>query len=271
MKVLREDTQAAVWRLRMTGGAAGEEPLIDQGITELSAALDEAEAAPDCRVIVLSGTPGCFCKGMDLRMLATCSARELSDGVFAFADCLRRLRLCSKLTISVVAGAATGGGVGLAAAADVLLASSRAVFSLPELVLGLAPAVITPILLNRMLPQKIRLLALSGAIDAQRALELGLADQRVEGPDALEQALQVLVKQGLRSHPAALTQLKRMTDRVHDTPLAEALAAGAQCTAAMLADPERAQAIRGFLEGEAPPWFARVETRTPRPQGGARA
>src|SRR5438477_5999325 len=95
-----------------------------------------------------------------------------------------------KVTLAVVDEQALGGGVGLAAVCDYVLATERATFGLPELLLGLVPATIFPILLERMPPQRARRLALLGHTqNAAQASASGLVDEVVASdPELVERA-----------------------------------------------------------------------------------
>ena len=106
-------------------------------------------------------------------------------GVEAFARLVQAIRTIGKPVVAVVAGIALGGGVGIAAAADVVIASTRAAFGLPEALFGLVPGVVMPILLERMTPQKARWLALTGHTrSASEAQQLGLVDLVVSDDDS---------------------------------------------------------------------------------------
>ncbi len=169
------------------------------------------------------------------------------------------------MVIAAVDGAAAGGGVGLVAAADLALATARATFGLPEVTLGLLPAMVFPVLLERLTPQRARMLALSPAVSAEEALALGLVDRVVADAGALQPALRGAIKHALRCNPRRVAELKALGARMAGLPLDEALALGRGRTAEHLGDPEQAQHLRDFLAQGAMPWFARY-----RPEGGQR-
>ncbi|MBA3544868.1 MAG: enoyl-CoA hydratase/isomerase family protein, partial [Nannocystis sp.] len=175
--------------------------------------------------------------------------------IAGFARCLGLLRGLRVPSLCVVGGAATGGGVGLVAACDMVIASNVASFVLPELLLGLIPAVVFPVISERIGPSRARWLALSGEkIEVGAALQIGLVDEIGED---LSLVLAARLKRLLRSNPAAITRLRRFSADIAGLPLAEALSAGVARTTADVEDPEIAAAIAGFVAGVAPPWFAR--------------
>jgi enoyl-CoA hydratase/carnithine racemase len=168
--------------------------------------------------------------------------RELRAGVEAFARALRAIRTASRPVIAVVEGAALGGGVGIAAAADLVLATARATFGLPEALFGLVPGVVMPFLLERVPAQKARLFALTGhARTAGEALALGLVDL-IAPEDRLEAAVRHATKQLARAESGAVSSLKRGVDDA-------AIARGVAETTRLLAAPEVERNVRAFLDG----------------------
>lgn len=264
MRVSWDKEEEAVWRVRLSPGSAGESAiLIDRrGVAELTACLEEAGSSPVCRVLVFEGA----CSGMDLEsLLDPEERRDLDLQVGRFADCLRRLRGCDKVVIAVVDGDAAGGGVGIAAAADLLIATARSSFGLPELVLGLLPALVLPILHQRMPPAKALQLCMAGvSVEAAQAQQMGLVDQVVEEPAQLEKALRRAIKQSLRLNPEAVAELKGLQQEVVGLSCSDALDTGARRTARIFADAARVAVARSFLEGETPPWFDRYRPRRTR-------
>lgn len=239
-------------------GRGPDDVVIDaEGAASLLAALEEAEADPRCRIIVLEGRHPVFCRGMDLDGVTSGAGGDPADGVRLFARCLGALRGSHRIVVSVVDGEALGGGVGLAAAADLCVATARSIFALPELVLGLLPAVVLPVLRERMLPQKVRALCLTPAVPADAAREWGLVDRWVEDPARLERAVRAVIKHCLRCSPDAVAGLKDLRGPSGGPSLDEALEDGADRTAGILRDPAALEAIRAFLDGEPLPWFDR--------------
>ncbi len=241
-----------------TGDGKTRDVLLDPaGVSTLLLALKESEEDPRCRILVLEGRHPAFCRGMDLSFFTSLAGVDLAAEVRPFAECLARLCSSARIVLSVVDGEAAGGGVGLAAAADICIATARSTFSLPELVLGLQPGVVLPVLLRRLTLQKTRMLCLTGNIDAGRARDWGLVDRWVEDPEGLEKSLRSVIKHGLRCSPRAVAELKGLPETFRGLDLDQALEKGAETTARLLADGETIDGIRAFLEGESMPWFDR--------------
>jgi len=210
---------------------------------ELTAALDG-----DARALVLRGGE-VFCLGLDLAAATQEGADALDAGLDAFVGLLHRLRTCALPTLARVDGHCVAGGTGLAAACDVVLATERARFALPEALFGMVPAVVWPLLAERMPGRCLRRLALRGlSIGADVACAQGLVD-RVVLSDALDKAVLAELRALRRAAPSSVAWIKRSPS------LLAALQEGAQVTRQRLQDPFVAEAVRRFIEGSAP-WEA---------------
>ncbi len=219
--------------------------------SELLAALAAAASSTTARVVVLSHTGPVFCSGMDLRENAT--AAPGSEGVRELPRILQQIARCPKPVIARVGGTARAGGIGLLAAADVVVTVTGAAFAFSEIRLGLIPAVISVPVLRRVSTTAARELLLTGAVfDAARAREIGLANAVVE-PDALDDEVDRYARLMKLGGPAALAETKAMLSRQHDDSDAryEALL---QLSARQFAGPEGKEGGRAFLEKRPPRW-----------------
>ena len=223
--------------------------LDEVGIQRLLAALGPAGSPSmqdrgDLDIIVLRGE-GPFCLGLDLRS-ATQGAAPSQD-LDGFVQLLIRLRTGPEPVVALVEGDCLAGGLGIAAAADLIIATTQARFGLPEALFGMVPAMVMPLLQERVSAQRLRLLALRGTtIDAEEALRLGLIDLLVEPPQA-EARLRAELRQLRRASPVSVSLLRRAPD------LGPAMRQGSVITGGRLADPAVAQAVARFEAGE-PPW-----------------
>ncbi|MBB5953778.1 polyketide biosynthesis enoyl-CoA hydratase PksH [Saccharothrix tamanrassetensis] len=176
----------------------------DVVIGELNAALDVAEADPDCRAVVLRGSPGVFSDGMNLEAAAGGGA---SDGGKAFFGLLERFTTIPRVVVVQVDGQVAGGGVGLVAAGDFVHATERSTFALPEALWGLLPCCVLPFLVRRVGFQKAYTATLSTqAVSAREAHRIHLVDELTEQP---ETALRQLVFRLTRLDGVVIGDAKR--------------------------------------------------------------
>jgi methylglutaconyl-CoA hydratase len=175
---------------------------------QLRAALADALADDEVRVVVLDHTGRVFCSGMDLSEAAGGSAED--QGVREVPELLETLFVAPKPVLAVVRGPARAGGVGLLAACDVVVAGAAATFAFSEVRLGIVPAVISAVVLPRMLPHQAHRLMLTGEVfDADTAAAAGLVDVAV--PDAqVDDAVAAQVTALAAGAPAALAETKRL-------------------------------------------------------------
>jgi enoyl-CoA hydratase/carnithine racemase len=236
LKLTRDGGVASVTLASLDTGNA----LDARMVVSLHEALTEAVHYPGTRAIVIRAEGPSFCSG--LAREAAYHQGEVQHALIArFEACLTLLGTSPAPTIACVEGVAAGGGVGLAAACDLVLAGPEARFSLPEARFGLIPATIAPYLLRRLTPARFRALALSlRAIGADEGLTLGLVDERVEAP--VEAALTHRLRQILKAMPEALSAIKGLAD-APDAP-----GEGGARLAAWLERPD----VKARLSGEVP-------------------
>lgn len=171
-------------------------------LARLHAAVDAAEADPACRVLVLSARGADFCAGTDLSAPVRVPEPE-PDGTaeLPYWTLLDRLTRTHVVTVALVEGRATAGGVGLAAACDLVLAGPDARFRLTEALVGLVPAMALPFVARRTGEQRAFTAALLAEdLDADAAVAAGLADLRADAP-----------AQDLRRTLVALSRVDRST------------------------------------------------------------
>lgn len=243
-----------VARLTLNADAAGRVSLGPERVRALAAAVEElAQEGP--RALVLASSSAEFCRGLDLAAVTADTARtaEIEDACRRFTAVLLRLRTIPAAVVALVDGPTIGGGVGLVAVADIVVATPRATFRLPELSLGLTPALVTEVARRRLRPATLLDWSLRGdPIDAATAHTAGLVDRLVQG-DALSRVDTSVLKYILRCEPQALAALKAelsLGDR-----LDRRLTLAADRLVASLRDPALCRALAGLVAGEAPPWF----------------
>src|SRR2546423_811213 len=218
---------------------------------ELIGELNEAfSAGGDARVVVLAGGGESFCAGADVEWQRSSIDLSLDENV---EDALRLYRMlvavdsCPAPVVARVQGYALGGGSGLVACADVVVAAPDATFGFTEVRLGIIPAVISPFVFAKIGTGAARRFFLTGErFDAQAALRIGLVHEVV--PE-LDDAVQRIVGEILKSGPEATRAAKRLA---RETPSdGEELA---RIAAGLRAGAEGQEGLRAFLEKRTPAW-----------------
>jgi methylglutaconyl-CoA hydratase len=180
-------------------------------IQGLHAAMDALGARPEVRVVVLRGAGKHFQAGADLKWIRRVAAQDAAENERvsrATAMAVHRLNNLPVPTVALVQGGCFGGGTGIVAACDVVIAADDALFSIAETRWGLTAAIILPQLADAIGARQVRRYALSGErFGAQEARRIGLAHEVVPLAE-LEAAGERLVAQLLQNAPEANAQTK---------------------------------------------------------------
>ena len=157
--------------------------------------------------------------------------------------------------IARIQGAAYGGGVGLACAADIVIAGTRARFCVSEAKFGILPAVIGPYLVNAVGVRQARRLALTcTVVDAAEALALGIVHQAVEEAD-LDAVVERCVKELLQAGPEAQGSIKRLFAQSQVGPVTdEVQELTAQTISRVRSGDEARVGFEAFVAKRPPPW-----------------
>ncbi|MEO5794481.1 MAG: enoyl-CoA hydratase/isomerase family protein [Rhodoferax sp.] len=227
-------------------------------IAELTQALTALDADPAVRAVVLAGRGKSFSAGADLGWMQRQGAATLEknvDDARQLAHLFRTLACMATPTIARVHGAALGGGMGLAAACDICVASSQAQFATSEVRFGIIPATIGPYVLRAIGErQAYRYFQTAERISAERALALGLAHE-VAAPDALDATVQTLLEALQAGGPGAQAAATELIRAVANRPIDDALVEDtAQRIARLRATAEAREGLAAFLEKRAPHW-----------------
>ncbi|MCE2917993.1 MAG: enoyl-CoA hydratase-related protein [Rubrivivax sp.] len=230
-------------------------------VQALRDALAAAEGDGTTRIVVLRGRGGHFCAGADLKDLATARAR-LTDDPDAVAKVNAQFgELCVAFagtglaTVAVLEGAVMGGGLGLACAVDVAIAGRSASLRLPETRLGVVPAQIAPLLVERIGLSQARRLAITAArLDADAACALGLVHTVHDDGAALDAALADVLDQVLQCAPGAIAATKALMRRARLEAPSDLVGAAAQVFSDAALGPEGIEGTMAFLQKRSPRW-----------------
>jgi len=227
-------------------------------IADLTACLEGLAADDGIGTIVLSAEGKSFSAGANIDWMKSAGAKtaqENLDDARALAKLMRTLNFIGKTTIALVQGAAIGGGAGLAACCDIVLATPAARFSFSEVKLGIIPAAISPYVIaaigERQARRYFQTAEIIGAAEAQR---IGLVHEIVADDGLRARADEIVAsldKGGLKAKAAAKQLVFDVTGRPVDDALTE-------MTAAAIADirtgEEAREGLAAFLERRAPGW-----------------
>jgi methylglutaconyl-CoA hydratase len=230
-------------------------------ISEISGALGVLMHAPqrdELRLLLLQGEGGTFCAGGDLAYMqaqAAATPEENLDDARALGRMFHRLASFPVPVLCHVQGAAIGGGLGLAACSDYVLADAAAVFATTEVRLGLVPGLISPYVVRRLGVAHAAPLLLTGQrVTAAEGLRSGLVQRVLSPSETAGQVLAELLQQFLAAGPAAARRTKELLLRVAPLPGPELLEFTAQAIAGARVSAEGQEGLRAFFEKTAPPW-----------------
>jgi methylglutaconyl-CoA hydratase len=232
-----------------------------QAIVELAdwaSSMSQSARREGIRAAVLSGSGPVFCAGADANWLASMidftEAENIRDakamaGMFAALDEIPIPLVCR------IQGAALGGGAGLAAVSDIVVAEDQAVFGFTEVKLGIVPGTISPFVVAKIGRTNARELFLTGArFSAARAREIGLV-HAVVPRDGLDAHVSDYIREISTSSPAAVTATKALIRQVWGRPAREAVETTSTAIANSRVSPEGQEGLRAFLEKRKPSWM----------------
>jgi len=231
--------------------------LDDVLIGELTDALDVIAKDETVRVMILTGAGEVFSAGADLNWMKKAAKYTFDENVqdaLAFARMIETLYRLPKPTIARVNGACLGGGVGLVSACDVAVSTREAKYALREILLGIAPATISPYVLRKIGETHAHDYFLTGrTFDAERAREIGLINDVVDASD-LDSATDVWVARFLKAGPEAIAATKALINRVSWSRIDEVQEFTARTIAGLRGSDEGREGFAAFFEKRKPDW-----------------
>jgi methylglutaconyl-CoA hydratase len=231
--------------------------LDDAAVARLSRALAGAESDRRVRVLVLAGEGPAFCSGLDLSDLsdaATGPMERHQRSAHALGELFRAIVTSPLPVIAAVEGPAVAGGAGLVLAADLAVLARSASIRFSEVRLGFVPALVALLLVRHVGEKGARdLLLRAAAVDAERAVRLGLANEVVEDGAARARALD-LAHELTANAPAALATTKRLLASARALALDDGLRLAAEINAAARAGEALREGLAAFAERRAPRW-----------------
>jgi methylglutaconyl-CoA hydratase len=231
----------------------------DRVIGELSQWADATRAlnAGEVRAVVLAGAGKTFCAGADITWMSQTIQYTEAENLRDAASMSRMFAALNDLPMPLIArihGAALGGGAGLAAVCDIVVADEAAIFGFTEVKLGILPAVISPFALAKIGRSAARELFLTGArFSAARAKAIGLVHEVVPAGD-LDVVIAGYLREILAAGPEAVAAAKALIPQVWGAPIENAMAITAAVIAARRVAPEGQEGLRAFLDKRKASW-----------------
>jgi methylglutaconyl-CoA hydratase len=232
----------------------------DELIARLHEAGRDIAGSRSARVVVLEGEGPVFCAGADLNWMSRMVSFSREENVIDASRLALMYQVIDTLPVPVIArvhGAALGGGAGLAAVADIVVASDDAVFGFTEVKLGIVPAVISPYVLRKIGASAARELFLTGArFSAARAREIGLVHHVVTA-EQLDARVNEIAGDLLTSGPHAMAVAKDLIRQVVGALPDNVIGLTSETTARQRVSAEGQEGMRAFLDKRKPSWPGR--------------
>jgi len=236
-------------------------------IAELTAWATGAHRDPSLRVVVFAGAGKVFSAGADAAWMAKMAGYSEADNVRdarAGAEMFLAINTVPAIVIGRIHGAALGGGSGLAAVCDIVVADDAAIFGFTETKLGILPAMISPYVTQKIGASAARELFLTGMrFDAVKAKTIGLVHEVVPLA-SLDDSVTKYVNEALSASPTAVARAKALIPRVLGRPPADVMDLTAEAIAAQRVSPEGQEGLNAFLQKRSPKWVASAKAAADR-------
>lgn len=220
--------------------------------------LEKVEKDNSIRIVMVNGNGDNFCAGADIGWMQKMSKSSKADNVedaLQLAKLLHKIYNFPKPVIGLIHGATMGGGLGVSACCDMVIAASNSIFCFSEAKMGLTPSVISPYVLPVFGERLSRYYFLTAEkFNAEKAVELRLVQEIVPVEKLMESGL-LLAGKLLSNSLHALTQAKKLIKYVSQKPISdEIMQWTAEHLAFMRASADADEGLKAFLEKRSPVW-----------------
>lgn len=236
-------------------------------IAELAATFGALakEGPTTLRAVILTGAGASFCAGADINWMRAAMQLDVEGNeldAMAMADMFETIDTCPVPVVARVHGAALGGGMGLCAVSDLVIAESGTKFGFTETRLGILPAVIAPFVIAKIGESNARALFPGGRrFDALRAQRIGLIHEIVEGAAALDAAVEAAVADILAAGPTAARAAKSIVREVRGLGHGSSKWHTARVIARQRTTVEAQEGFLAFTEKRIPAWDPGADDR----------
>jgi methylglutaconyl-CoA hydratase len=227
-------------------------------ITEWLHTLEKLAVDKSVRVVMFNGNGDHFCAGADIawmQKMAQASQEENIEDAMHLSTLLKSIYTFSKPTIALIHGATMGGGLGVIACCDMVIAAENASFCFSEAKIGLTPSVISPYIIPVIGERAARYYYLTAQkFMVEKAVELRLVQQISSTDELMDDGLE-LAKALLKNSPFALAEAKKLIQRVARHHFSEdIIKATAEHLATMRASDDAQEGLQAFLEKRDAVW-----------------
>lgn len=228
--------------------------LIEECMTALQNLADDSNV----RVVVIAGEGEHFCAGADIAWMRKISQASHAENIYDAAQLAKMLRMIKefpKPMIGLVHGVTMGGGLGVIACCDIVIAADNSSFCFSEVKIGLTPSVISPYIVPVIGERATRYYFLTAEkFQAEEAKKIGLI-QKIVAPEKLAQAGLALAETLLKNSPYALSEAKYLIDHITKEKISDELGQfTAEHLAMMRAKPDAQEGLQAFLDKRAAQW-----------------
>lgn len=228
-----------------------------QMVIEIREAVEALHDNRDIRAIIITGAGKMFCSGGDLKEMQSSfaeTAEQEQQRTAQLDAMLQAVQNAPQVVIAKVNGGAMGGGFGLVCVSDIAIGADHAGFGMPEVRLGIVPAVISPYVVNRIgLTQARRFMLTGEQITAQDAVNYGLL-HAICPEDQLDAHIEALLKQIQLASPHALAACKELIFHVADRGIAETSQYRTTLLNTLRKGESGQEGMKSFIEKRKPKW-----------------
>lgn len=231
----------------------------EEMIARLAQIWDELAENNNVKAVVLRGNGKSFSAGADLGWMRRASEYDETqnkEDALNLANMLQKLYNLPQVTIASVHGAVMGGGMGLAACCDIVIADRATIFALSEVKLGLIPATIAPYVMRAIGARQARRFFQTGErFEGQKAYDIGLVHELADRPESTDYLLHKILGEIKKNGPAAMKAAKELCADYDGRALDDNLLHdSAQRIAHIRNTDEAKEGIAAFLEKRNPAW-----------------
>lgn len=217
-------------------------------ISDLTAALRDAEKDDCVRAVIITGAGPAYCAGLDLREVAATTAEQAEHDATALLELFETIDGLTKPVIAAINGPAVAGGAGLASVCDIVVVGRSGAIGYPEIKRGLVAAIVMTYLRRLVGERQSKYLLLTGeTLSPERALAFNLCNEVVDDADLMKRAREFAAL--FASYPPqALANTKKLLGRIRALEHKDAVAEARNLNASMRLTAESRSGIGDFLK-----------------------